>query len=66
MTLISSLVIHVLNERGRAYSIAIVKTGKAFDGENLIIIFLLVKVKVKAVCGSYSTAALRYIVLLPE
>ena len=25
-----------------------------------------VKVKVKAVCGSYSTAALRHIVLLPE
>ena len=24
------------------------------------------KVKVKAVCGSYSTAALRHIVLLPE
>ena len=27
---------------------------------------LKVKVKVKAVCGSYSTAALRRIVLLPE
>ena len=25
-----------------------------------------VEVKVKAVCGSYSTAALRHIVLLPE
>ena len=25
-----------------------------------------IKVKVKAVCGSYSTAALRHIVLLPE
>jgi len=28
-------------------------------------IFIL-KIKVKAVCGSYSTAALRHIVLLPE
>ena len=26
----------------------------------------LLKVKVKAVCGSYSTAALRHIVLLPK
>jgi hypothetical protein len=27
---------------------------------------LLCKVKVKAICGSYSTAALRHIVLLPK
>ena len=26
----------------------------------------MVKVKVKVICGSYSTAALRHIVLLPE
>jgi hypothetical protein len=33
---------HVLNERGRAYTIA--KTGNAFDGENLIIIVILVAI----------------------
>lgn len=41
MTFICSLGIHVLKERGCAYSIAIVKTGKAIDDENLIIIFIL-------------------------
>ena len=46
-----------------------------FDGENISFADTLViytgwvrskKVKVKAVCGSYSTAALRHIALLPE
>ena len=31
-----------------------------------IAVIVVKKVKVKAVCGSYSTAALRHIVLLPE
>ena len=31
-----------------------------------LIVTLAKKVKVKAVCGSYSTAALRHIVLLPK
>ena len=44
------------------------ESGRVY--ENFISPFNLevkkVKVKVKVVCGSYSTAALRHIVLLPE
>ena len=36
------------------------------DGRKLHCNLHVKKVKVKAVCGSYSTAALRHIVLLPK
>ena len=35
-------------------------------GLSLLLCGSILKKKVKAVCGSYSTAALRHIVLLPE